>query len=166
MKSVYSAVRTGSLNKAVCASSLEGSNAWCCLPVRARICRLVWFSNILTSMFVTACPYLSILGIFAKTLKSYYFFFRHIYLYVCPSGNLRETTRLARERFSWYLALEYFSKNCREYSILTLYLLTWKIWWSPNNVSKWQMRFNSAFKGLINVWQLRALYMETNVHVW
>jgi hypothetical protein len=33
--------------------------------------------------------------------------------------------------------------------ILTLYLLTWKIWWAPNNASKWQMGFNSAFKGLI-----------------
>jgi hypothetical protein len=28
MKSVYSAVRTGSLNKAVCASSLKGSNTF------------------------------------------------------------------------------------------------------------------------------------------
>jgi hypothetical protein len=33
--------------------------------------------------------------------------------------------------------------------ILTLILLTWRIWWAPNNASKWQMGFNSAFKGLI-----------------
>ena len=32
---------------------------------------------------------------------------------------------------------------------LTLTLLTWRIWWAPNNVSKLQMGFNSAFKGLI-----------------
>ena len=32
---------------------------------------------------------------------------------------------------------------------LTLTLLTWKIRWAPNNASKWQMGFNSAFKGLI-----------------
>ena len=32
--------------------------------------------------------------------------------------------------------------------ILTLYLLTWRIWWAPNNASKGQMRFNLAFKGL------------------
>jgi hypothetical protein len=32
---------------------------------------------------------------------------------------------------------------------LTLTLLMWNIWWAPNNVSKWQMGFNSAFKGLI-----------------
>jgi hypothetical protein len=30
---------------------------------------------------------------------------------------------------------------------LTLSLLTWKIWWAPNNASKWQMGFNFAFKG-------------------
>ena len=31
---------------------------------------------------------------------------------------------------------------------LTLTLLTWRIWWSSNNASKWQIGFNSAFKGL------------------
>jgi hypothetical protein len=31
---------------------------------------------------------------------------------------------------------------------LTLILLTWRIWWAPNEASKWQMGFNSAFKGL------------------
>ena len=34
------------------------------------------------------------------------------------------------------------------WSPLTLILLTWRIWWAPNNASKWQMGFNSAFKGL------------------
>ena len=32
---------------------------------------------------------------------------------------------------------------------LTLILLTWRIWWAPNNSIRWQMGFNSAFKGLI-----------------
>jgi hypothetical protein len=32
-------------------------------------------------------------------------------------------------------------------SILTLILLTWRIWWAPNNVRRWQVGFNSAFKG-------------------
>jgi hypothetical protein len=32
---------------------------------------------------------------------------------------------------------------------LTLILLTWRKWWAPNNASRWQMEFNSAFKGLI-----------------
>jgi len=30
----------------------------------------------------------------------------------------------------------------------TLILLTWRIWWGSNNASRWQMGFNSAFKGL------------------
>ena len=34
--------------------------------------------------------------------------------------------------------------------ILTLIPLTWKIGWDPNNDSRWQMGFNSAFKGLID----------------
>jgi len=34
------------------------------------------------------------------------------------------------------------------YSYLTLILLTWRIWWAPNNASRWQMGFNSAFNGL------------------
>jgi len=28
---------------------------------------------------------------------------------------------------------------------LTLNLLTWRIWWAPNNASTWQMGFNSVF---------------------
>jgi len=32
---------------------------------------------------------------------------------------------------------------------LTLNPLTRKIWWAPNNASRWQKRFTSAFKGLI-----------------
>jgi len=32
---------------------------------------------------------------------------------------------------------------------LALNLLTWKIWLAPNNASRWKIRFNSAFKGLI-----------------
>jgi len=31
---------------------------------------------------------------------------------------------------------------------LTLILLTWRKWWTPNNATKWQMGFNSAFKRL------------------
>ena len=31
---------------------------------------------------------------------------------------------------------------------LTLILLMWRIWWASNNVSKWKVGFNSAFKGL------------------
>ena len=40
---------------------------------------------------------------------------------------------------------------------LTLFLLTWKLWWAPNNANRWQMGFNSAFKGLNPVCHLLAL---------
>jgi len=29
---------------------------------------------------------------------------------------------------------------------LNLILLTWRIWWAPNNASRGKMGFNSAFK--------------------
>jgi hypothetical protein len=32
--------------------------------------------------------------------------------------------------------------------LLTLILLRWNVGWAPNNASKWQMGFNSAFKGV------------------
>ena len=35
-----------------------------------------------------------------------------------------------------------------EQIVLPLILVTWRKWWAPNNASKWQMGFNSAFKGL------------------
>jgi hypothetical protein len=43
---------------------------------------------------------------------------------------------------------------------LTLILLTWRIWRAPNNASKWQMGFNSAFKGLMYKGDLKR-----NAHV-
>ena len=36
-------------------------------------------------------------------------------------------------------------------SDLTLVLLTGRIWLAPNNASRWQMGFNSGFKGLIGL---------------
>ena len=41
---------------------------------------------------------------------------------------------------------------------LTLILLTWRKWWAPNNASKYQMGFNSGFKGL-NIFIHVFLYM-------
>ena len=42
-----------------------------------------------------------------------------------------------------------YSRNSRTF--LTLILLTWRIWWVPNNASKRQMEFNSAFRGLTKI---------------
>jgi hypothetical protein len=46
-----------------------------------------------------------------------------------------------------------FHKPC----VLTLILLMWSIGWAPNNSSKWQMGFNSTFKGLM-------LYIKSLTH--
>jgi len=42
---------------------------------------------------------------------------------------------------------------------LTLIQLTWRIWWAPNNASRWQMGFNSALKG--SKTKRRLLYLKT-----
>jgi len=46
-------------------------------------------------------------------------------------------------------------------AVLTLNPLTWKIWWA-NNASRWQMGFNSAFKGLkayCHLWPVWLYYI-------
>ena len=46
---------------------------------------------------------------------------------------------------------------------LTLILLTWRIWWAPNNASRWQIGFNWAFKGLINSSLTYSLDMNVTI---
>ena len=36
-------------------------------------------------------------------------------------------------------------------SSLTLILLTWRTWWTPTNARKWEMGYNSVFKGLKHI---------------
>jgi len=43
---------------------------------------------------------------------------------------------------------DYSGGQIPNYYWLTLIPLTWKIWWAPNDASKWQTGFNSAFKRL------------------
>jgi hypothetical protein len=58
--------------------------------------------------------------------------------------------------FKWCWGLLWGAKQAGHESIahrhllptLTLILLTWRIWWAPNNANKWQMGFNSTFKRL------------------
>ena len=47
---------------------------------------------------------------------------------------------------------------------LTLILLTWRIWWAPNNDSKWQMGFNSAFKEL-NITCITTLFSTNKLAI-
>ena len=39
--------------------------------------------------------------------------------------------------------------SCQTCVGLTLILITWRIWWAPNNASRWQIGFNLAFSGLM-----------------
>ena len=50
---------------------------------------------------------------------------------------------------------------------LTLILLTWRKWWTPNNASKWQMGFNSAFEGLsyMQIYDLPWLHIVSGLRV-
>ena len=47
----------------------------------------------------------------------------------------------------YYLYLIIFFWDLLNNLNLTPILKTWRIWWAPNNASRWQMGFNSAFKG-------------------
>ena len=55
---------------------------------------------------------------------------------------------------------------------LTLILLTWRKWLTPNNASKWQMGFNSAFKGLrdhsssTSPKELSKITCEVHIHIY
>jgi len=54
----------------------------------------------------------------------------------------------------FFYVFRFFQKNIKystlPISTLTLILLTWRIRWAPNNVSRWQMGFNLTFEGLIS----------------
>jgi len=53
-------------------------------------------------------------------------------------------------------------KNARNScQILILILLMWRIGWVPNNASRWQMRFKSAFKGLKKLDFYRKIFWQT-----
>ena len=65
-------------------------------------------------------------------------------------------------------------KQCHKQNLpvfLTLYMLTWRMWWAPNNASKGQMRFNSAFKGLMyrrirfNIYSLNSMSWGSSVTI-
>jgi len=46
---------------------------------------------------------------------------------------------------------QYAKRMCEQNEILTLILLTWRIWCAPNRARKWQMGFNLVFKGLMKL---------------
>jgi hypothetical protein len=55
--------------------------------------------------------------------------------------------------------------KCKTSHYLTVILLTWRIWRVPNNASRWQMGFNSAFKGLIIMNNVTVLSTQKNIYL-
>ena len=56
--------------------------------------------------------------------------------------------RLTLRRLMSYIYIYIYDISSLKVNNLTLILLTRRKWWAPNNASKWQMGFNSGFKGL------------------
>ena len=54
-------------------------------------------------------------------------------------------------RIMWHSVMPTVTIYRNHQTCLTLNLLTWTKWWAPASDSKWQMGFNSAFKGLITL---------------
>jgi len=50
--------------------------------------------------------------------------------------------------------------------ILTLILLTWRIWWASDNASRWQVGFNLVFKGLSQLDSLSLLLPLPGITTW
>ena len=66
-----------------------------------------------------------------------------------PSCFMRMGGQTFSQFFQHAWQWKFHVKRVEETDGLTLIQLTWRIWWTPNNASKWEMEFNSAFKGLI-----------------
>ena len=70
----------------------------------------------------------------ASIASQYFFNLRHFSGYWVEEGQIKNA--------------ELRVEGKRGVCVLTLFLLTWRIWWAPNKANKWQMEFNLAFKGL------------------
>ena len=70
--------------------------------------------------------------------------------FVMPMNKAKRTFSFlpVNAMFCKSLNSELYTTTDTNYIKLTLVLLTLRIQWDPNNASKWQMGFNSAFKGL------------------
>jgi hypothetical protein len=67
---------------------------------------------------------------------SYYWYIRLSYFFSIHFQKFRH------DNVFWKLHMQ----DCK--GTLTLILLTWRIWWAHNNARKWQIGFDSPFKGL------------------
>jgi hypothetical protein len=88
----------------------------------------------------------------------------YIVLYIRKQTVYFTTSTTTRRKTSSVLCLlRHVVSNCTVHSTLTLNLLTTTIVAPPSNASKWQMGFNSAFKGLkILKWHI-YIYIAINM---
>ena len=84
------------------------------------------------------------LNLFTHTLRWAFKIYKN-YISICPN-----TTKvyLLCITLCFYLSQVILRFTIGLWNILTLILLMWMIWWGPNNASKWQVGFNSAYKRL------------------
>jgi len=64
---------------------------------------------------------------------------RGIYLYYLGKNDVNFMLRLQTRARKWITSQIFH---------FTLILLTWRIWWASNNARRWQMGWNTGFKGL------------------
>ena len=69
-------------------------------------------------------------------------------------------SRIIKNGCSIYISIYIYDISSLRVNNLTLILLTWRKWWVPNNASKQQMGFNSAFKGLT-----QSYFPQSHAHV-
>ena len=84
---------------------------------------------------------------------------------VCSQIHTKHINTLYGQNVELYIKTQSVPRSKHSVSViktsqLTLILLTWRKWWAPNNASKWQMGFNSAFKGLMLYWEIIAVYSQ------
>ena len=70
------------------------------------------------------------------------------------SHIISQTARFSGKRYWKYVYFGTERSHPAVFNHLTLNPLTWKIRWAANNASRWQMGFNSAFKGLISLFHI------------
>jgi len=99
----------------------------------------------------------------------YIFFFIYVFLTVHFSMTL-VNDQLDVQIFNTFITILYMymfraiSCSSSGQIVLTLNLLTCRIWWAPNNASRWQMGFNLAFKVLIQHLVSSLLVSDRPVH--
>jgi len=128
-------------------------------PSSFRTMWTLWDTDAFSSAGANRTPYSSFLGGGGTVTYSLYLlsYLASIFSLISADTVLSILRARHKVRCNRYIAV---FKCC---VISTLILLTWKMWWAPNNASKWQMGFNSAFKGLMIIFICYNIFKYLNV---